>query len=309
MATKSPLPEHTKPDNPEMVIRALTPSVTIFSMPFARHGVLHFGLRCTAIRLRTGSLAIISACPLTPTVLTTLTQLAPDPTNPSSPNVRYLIAPDLEHHLHLGQWKEAFPSAHILAPEGLREKRASMGFPDADTPYAHVWKGGPEKRTEEGKYGSVIPQEFKDEIDVEYFEHHDNKDVALLHKPDGGTLIEADLWFNLPGYEQYSHTNPKVNPNSGVFTKAAMCFIRGPKVTPEGRVVPGSATGHRRFAWYVLGKHNRPAYADCVKVVSGWEFKRLVPCHGDVVEDGPVGGTAKAAWNEVYAWFFDLKKE
>jgi hypothetical protein len=35
-----------------------------------------------------------------------------------------------------------------------------------------------------------------------------------------------------------------------------------------------------------------------VKVVSEWDFDRLIPCHGDVMETG-----AKKYWNDLYAWF------
>lgn len=306
MATVNPSDHITPTENPAMVIRAVTPSITTFSMPFSRFGKVHFGLRCTAVRLQSGSLAIFSACPLTPTVLNTLTTLSPDPAAPTAPNVRYLIAPDIEHHLHIGQWKKAFPSAHILAPDGLREKRAKQGYPDADTPYAHVWKAGAAKRTDEGKYG-VIPEEFKNEFDVEYFDAHANKDVAFLHKPDGGTFINADLFFNLPGGEQYQATQPKIDPSSGIFTKLALYFTHGPRISAAGDVIPGSATGNRRFGWWVLGAKNRKGYAESVKVVSGWRFKRIISCHGDVVEDGPKEGTANAAWDEISRWYLDMK--
>lgn len=276
-------------------------------MPFSRGGVVHFGLRCTAVRLRTGSLAIFSACPLTPTVLNSLTTLSQDPQRPTTPNVRYLIAPDIEHHMHIGQWKKAFPHAHILAPEGLREKRAKSGHEDSKTPYAHVWASGANKRTEEGKYGTVIPQEFKDEFEVEYFSSHSNRDVAFLHKPDGGSLIQADILFNLPAREQYSGTSPKVDPTSGIITKLATWVAGGSKITPDGNVVPGSAKGQRRFGWWALGAKNRKDYAESVRLVSGWEFKRIIPCHGDIIEDGPKEGTAKAVWNDVNRWYLDMK--
>ena len=297
---------HLSPDVPAMIIRALTPAITIFSMPFTRYSRIHFGLRCTAVRLRTGSLAVVSACPLTPTVLTALTALSPDPQTPTAPNVRYLIAPDIEHHLNIGQWKKAFPHAQILAPEGLREKRAGMGHPDAAEPYAHVWTGGPKKWTDEGKFGT-LPAEFKEEFDLEYFDSHSNREVALLHRPDGGTLIEADLLFNLPAYEQYSGTNPPVNPSHGVFSKILGYLGSGPKLDANGAVIPGSTIGHRRFVWWLFTpKKDRKQLAESAKVVSGWEFCRIVPCHGDVIEDGDHKGKAKDMWDDVFRWNLDL---
>ena len=38
---------------------------------------------------------------------------------------------------------------------------------------------------------------------------------------------------------------------------------------------------------------------DC-KVVSGWDFDRLIPCHGDVLETG-----GKALWNKHFEWYLD----
>jgi len=37
-----------------------------------------------------------------------------------------------------------------------------------------------------------------------------------------------------------------------------------------------------------------------VKVVSDWEFDRLIPCHGDIMEVG-----AKKHWNDLYVKFLD----
>jgi hypothetical protein len=37
-----------------------------------------------------------------------------------------------------------------------------------------------------------------------------------------------------------------------------------------------------------------------VQVVSLWDFDRMVPCHGDVMETG-----AKKWWNDLYAKFLD----
>ncbi len=41
-------------------------------------------------------------------------------------DVRYITAPDMEHHMFLGPWHSAFPQARVIGPEGLAEKRASQ---------------------------------------------------------------------------------------------------------------------------------------------------------------------------------------
>ena len=321
MATTTDPAAHLSADVPAMVIRALTPSITIFSMPFTRHGSIHFGLRCTAVRLRTGSLAIFSACPLTPTVLAALTSISPDPQVPTAPNVRYLIAPDTEHHLNIGPWKKAFPRAHILAPEGLREKLAEQGHADAAEPYAHVWAGAPRSWTDEDKFGT-LPAEFKDEFDIECFDTHETNEVAFLHRldgdslieiaflhrPDGGSLIEADLFFNLPALEQFSATNPPVDPTRGFSSIVLNHLGAGPELDSHGAVIPGSTIGHRRLLWWLFTtKNNRRKLAESAKVVSGWEFSRIIPCHGEVAEDGDQHkGRAKDMWDDVFRWHLDL---
>jgi hypothetical protein len=37
-----------------------------------------------------------------------------------------------------------------------------------------------------------------------------------------------------------------------------------------------------------------------VKTVADWDFQRIIPCHGDVIETG-----AKQAWHDAYKMYFD----
>lgn len=265
-----------------MIIRNLTPRITLFSQPFSRFGRIHFGMRATCVKLQSGALAIFSPTPLTQRVQSTIDSLGG--------HVRYLIAPDIEHHLNLSAWKQAYPNALVMGPSGLQEKREKSGKQDT-SPFAHVWRSK-NKRTHEGKYGQ-LPSEFAEEFDVEYFHTHGNKDIAFLHRPDGGTLIEADLLFNLPANEQYSTAN--TDPNAGILTKLAIYFTSLPSDGTEAR-------GQKRFNWWALGAKDRKAYAESAKVVSSWQFERIVPCHGDVIEKD-----AKQAWDNVFGWFLDMK--
>lgn len=177
------------------------------------------------------------------------------------------------------------------------EKRKSQG---RDQPswgaYAHTWTAK-DKRTEVGKFGT-LPAEFKDEFDVEYFHPHPNKDVAFLHRPDGGTLIEADLFFNLPCNEQYSGSSE--SSTSGLFAKITNFMLSGPKTLPQGGVT--AANAQQRIHWWLMAASDRKEYAKSVKVVSEWQFERIVPCHGDVVED-----KANEKWAELFKWFMDMK--
>ncbi|OOQ85692.1 hypothetical protein PEBR_25773 [Penicillium brasilianum] len=257
------------PSNPSatMVIRDVTPNIVTMSLPFARFSIWRFGGRGTLVKLSTGSLAVFSPVSLTPEVRAKVESLGG--------NVKYIAAPDLEHHLHIGPWKEAFPQASILAPEGLYEKRQS-NKEYKDSPFEHVFKKNEPQS---------ISEEFDAEFETEYVYGHSSRELVFLHRPSR-TVIEADLLFNLPSTEQYSRTEDGNPLNS--WTKMVLPMLS----------TKGSATAQRRFAWHVLSAKDRPAFTDSMKRIGGWDFDRLIPCHGDVIETG-----AKGVFENVMAWF------
>ncbi|EGD98319.1 hypothetical protein TESG_05698 [Trichophyton tonsurans CBS 112818] len=172
------------PSDPEsvMVIRKVCDDIITCSLPFARLGVLKFGGRATIVRLQTGAIAVFSPVALTPSVSEAVASL--------NGTVKYLIAPDMEHHLFLADWAKAYPDAVIIAPEGLWEKRQKN--PTTSGPkFEHIY-------TAQNKETLHISDEFAADFDVEYIHAHVNREIVLLHKPTA-TLIQADLFFNPPG--------------------------------------------------------------------------------------------------------------
>ncbi|RPB05246.1 hypothetical protein L873DRAFT_1825395 [Choiromyces venosus 120613-1] len=254
-----------------MVIRTLTPNITTLSVPFLRFNRIKFGGRTTIVKLRTGNLAVFSPVALTTPVHSTLQSLGNA--------VTYLVAPDIEHHMHLSAWKSSFPTATVIGPEGLYEKRKAQG--DDDVPIDIIF-------TKENKHSLKLPEELAAEFNVEYFDGHANKEIVFLHKSEeeGGTLIQADLLFNLPAYEQFSKSG--VSATGGMMTKMMTRFMN-----TKGR-------GQMWFNWYMLSK-DKPSFSKSAKVVASWEFERIVPCHGDVIENG-----GSAVFKRFFAWH--LKK-
>lgn len=219
-------------------------------------------------------MAVFSPVSLTPDVRDTIKSL--------DGTVKYIAALDLEHHIQLTPWKEAFPDAEIIAPEGLWEKRQSV--PEyKDTKFDHIIT----KHTRHEKQS--ISEEFDAEFEMEYVYGHPSRELVFLHKPSC-TLIEADLLFNLPAREQYSKTQ---DGPSGLLTKIANTFM---SATPP-------ATLQKRFAWYLLAGADREAFIKSVKRIDQWDFNRLIPCHGDVVESG-----AKSVFRTVMEWFLEIDK-
>ena len=190
-------------------------------------------------------------------------------------NVKYLAALDYEHHIFLSEWAKAFPSASVLGVEGLPEKR-EQNPATAGLKFQYVW-------TAKNRDEMTVDAEFDKEFDVEYLPSHANKELVFLHKPTR-TLIEADLIFNLPAYEQHSKTGESAE--SGILTKL---FI-GLQNTR------GDATWQKRFIWYVAAQ-DKPSFSESVKRINGWDFDRIIPCHGDVIETG-----GKGIFQKVLEW-------
>lgn len=71
----------------------------------------------TILRLEDGGLLLHSPIEMTPKRRSAVEALGP---------VRHLYAPNLFHHLSIGQWAEAFPSATLHAPAGLARKRPDL---------------------------------------------------------------------------------------------------------------------------------------------------------------------------------------
>lgn len=215
------------------------------------------------MKLKTGNLAIFSPVALTSEAKAKVEQLSQ--AGPSG-TLRYIIAPDFEHHIFLSPWAKEYPDANIIGVEGLPEKREK----DPDNKglkFDHVF-------TQANKRELRISPEFDDDFDYEYVHSHSNKELVLFHKPTR-TLIEADLLLNLPASEQFSKSND--DATSGIFTK----FI-----TAMGNT-KGDMKWQRRLIYYGPGAGDRKGFGESARRMQAWgEFDRLIPCHGDVIEKG-----------------------
>lgn len=265
------------PDDPAkvMVIRDVVPNTLVtLSTPFWRFGQIKIGGRGTIVRLRNGSLAVFSPVALTDDVKAKLASLGN--------NVQYITALDIEHHMFLGPWASAFPSAKILGPEGLPEKRAKQKDVE-NIPFTHIFKSSIPHGL-----ASIDPA-FDAEFSWEFIPAHPNKEIVFHHRPTS-TLIEADLLFNYPATEQFSRTG--VSATSGVLTR-----IFGALTSVEGKA-------QKRMAWYAFSAGDRMGFAKSVERIEEWGFERIVPCHGDVVE-----GRGKEVFRHVFGWHLELARK
>ncbi|KAI0070992.1 hypothetical protein K474DRAFT_696643 [Panus rudis PR-1116 ss-1] len=174
--------------------------------------------------------------------------------------VKYILAASADHHRFLAEWHRAYPNASIIGVEGLPEKTNAEGLSFS------------------GLYGVDSPDTrygFEDEIQACYFNGFAKRDVAWLHIASK-TLIVADLIFNLPANEQYTMSHSKAKP----------AFFM-PKLAPGNKAM-------QKFVWS-QGKDKEAMRRDA-RIVAGWDFERIIMCHGDIIETD-----AKKAWESVYA--------
>jgi hypothetical protein len=78
---------------------------------------MKLGATMTVLRLRDGSLLLHSPVKMTPARRAAVEALGP---------VAHLYSPNTYHHLWLGDWAAAFPSARLHAPPGLAKKRPDL---------------------------------------------------------------------------------------------------------------------------------------------------------------------------------------
>ncbi|PGG95746.1 hypothetical protein AJ80_09917 [Polytolypa hystricis UAMH7299] len=264
------------PAKPEevMVIRNLTPDLVTLSVPFSRFGLARVGGRATIIRLKSQDLVVFSPVALTPDVKSTIESLGG--------KVKFLVAPDIEHHIFLSAWKQAYPDAQIIAPDGLKEKR-EQNPETRGLKFAHIL-------TPTNKHGYKIP-EFGDEMEIEYVDAHPNQEIVLFHKPTK-TMVEADFIFNLPATEQFSKSEE--SPTQGLVTKLFVALMSA----------KGSVTWQKRTIWYLFASKDRKGYAQSANSMAKWDFDRIIPCHGDVIETG-----GKETFTNLLEWFLDGDKK
>jgi len=261
------------PSNPSevMVIRQITKNITTLSVPFSRFGHIHVGGRGTLVKLQSGGVAVFSPVALTPEVKETVSSMG---------EVKYIAALDIEHHIFLGEWNKAYPNAKVIGPEGLPEKRAKQK--NEDVPFSVIF-------TAKGKESTKVDAEFDAEFDYEFVDGHMNKELVFNYKPDR-TLIEADLMFNLPATEQYSKTG--ISATSGILTRLFSALQN----------TQGKAMGQQRLIWYGTSAGDRPSFQKSMRKINAWDFDRIVPCHGDVIESN-----GKGIFEKVLAWHLEKK--
>ncbi|KAH6986607.1 hypothetical protein EDB80DRAFT_590326 [Ilyonectria destructans] len=258
------------PTNPErvMVIREVGPRICTFSTPWERFGILWVGWRCTAVKLKTGNVAVFLPGPLTEEVKLKLLSIGP---------VKYILALSDHHELFLAQWAAEFPQASIIGSEGLEERHeGDAGAKPFGTTCVY---------TKENKDSVRISPEFDDDFVYEYCHGHGHRQIMCLHKPTH-TLIEADLLFNLPAKEQFSKVS---TPSSYKARNAVFAGVMNAR---------GAMFWQKCFLWYVATAADRSGFAESAKRLRTWDVGMIIPCHGEIMET-----SGRERIHKITSWF------
>lgn len=159
--------------------------------------------------------------------------------------VRHLVGPNRLHHLSLGPWAARYPAAQLWAAPGLAEKRSDLMFTGT--------VGSPA-----GASSSAVAPDWIAEIDVLLLAGAPWLNEIVFHHRASRTLICTDLLFNV--------THPATWMTSVALT------LLGTK----GRFAASRA-------WWLYAR-NRAALRQSIDQLLAWDFARVIPAHGDVIE-------------------------
>ena len=212
------------------MLRALTEELHVLEVPL-RTGGMELGGRMTVVRLPGGGVWIHS-----PVRLEASTRAAVEALGP----VRFLVAPNLMHHLHMRDWSAASPEARVVALEALRRKQPQLRI---DVPLTDTPPEGCAQVLGQRRLGGMPRLE----------------ETVFLHRPSR-TLLLTDVAFNI-----------RSSPSWLTRTYLRVCGTYG-KLAPT-------------LLLKSLVK-DRAALRASLEEVLGWDFERVVVCHGEVLEQG-----------------------
>ena len=128
---------------------------------------IDFGGRMTVIRLSSGDLFLHSPVLLNKNLANELDGIGV---------VKYLVAPNKFHHIHIGEYLSVYPNAEVWAAPGLLKKRKDINF--------------------QGEIGVTTPLEWEGEIECVLFEGVPFLNEVVFYHPESRTILFSDLIFN-----------------------------------------------------------------------------------------------------------------
>lgn len=252
------------PDPLKAVIRNLTDNVVIASTPFKRMNALNFGARMSLFYYD-NEVIVWSAIPYGDEVIRSLKQLTGEEENF---NVTHIIIPDAVHSMAVESFRKAYPNIKVI---GMNSVKVKLDYV-IDNKLSYQLIGKPELN-QLGITSNAILNNFE----FVYLPSHQNKELVMFDKTSK-LLFEADLILNLGPYgtklEQYSPElgfKPSFNPHAGLSYLTRHSH-------PDSKFYKGMVN---KFV-----HSDTPEVKKALKIIYDWDFSQIIPCHGNVVEDG-----------------------
>ncbi len=147
-------------------LQPLAADVFTVARPLSFLGV-EMGTRMTVLKLGDGRLLVHSPVALDDALREEVSALGP---------VAFVVAPTLFHHLYVGPWREAFPTAALWCCPGLPRKRADVAWTAV--------------------LDDDVAAPFGDEIDHVVFGARSVENEAVLFHRPSRTIVSSDLLFD-----------------------------------------------------------------------------------------------------------------
>ncbi|MDJ0706098.1 MAG: DUF4336 domain-containing protein [Leptolyngbyaceae cyanobacterium MO_188.B28] len=172
--------------------------------------------------------------------------------------VSHIIAPNLFHHLSIGSTHMRYPKAKVWGVAGLMEKRSDLQF-DALLTEPGSFEESLDYCQFQG-FASILPRGVKPVHETVFYHRSSH------------TLILTDIAFN------FDQTNP-------LSTRLAARVLGSYNTLQPSRLEK----------W---GSRDKATVEKSVRRVLAWDFDRVIPGHGSVIEAG-----GKAQFKAGYEWF------
>ena len=218
---------------------------------------LEVGTRMTVVRLDNDDLIIISPIAKDDLLLREIDAIG---------MVKWIIAPNLYHHLFLTEFQENYPHAQLLATPGLEKKRPDLAIAKILDPKESIF--------------NIIFTHDLESIFLAGFKIFDLTGASLLnefvffHRPSQ-SLILTDTAF------AFDETFP-------LKTRLAARFFRSYQQLSPSLL--------EKFA-----TREKDKVKEAIQKILTWDFKRAIVAHGTIIEN-----EAKQQLKQGYEWFLNM---
>lgn len=218
------------------MLKQIDRRIWVAEQPFKYLG-LEVGTRMTVILQADRSLLLISPIKINPTLKQQLDNLG---------TVKYLIAPNLFHHLYLEQSQQLYPQAKIIAPIGIESKQPDLAIALTFERDLIDFNGELEYISFKG-FQVFIPLKIAKVNEIVFFH------------PDSKSLIITDSAFN---------------------------FDRNfPLITQLATKIIGSNRSLKPSWLEKVATRDKETTRKAIDKILAWDFQRVIMAHGNIVSE------------------------